>query len=470
MYRFPLWSGMMRNSLAQTDLNSLLHPQTDPAALAAQGPLILESGDGVYVTDISGRRYIEGMSSLWCASLGFNEPRLAEAAADQIRRLGTYHTFNRRSNPAVIELAERLLALSPMPDGKALFANSGSEAVDTMIKLAWLYHSGRGKPERRKIISRRRAYHGSTVLGATLSGLPSMRGAFAWPDAGVIFAETPHFYTCAEPGESEEAFADRLVAEIAALIAAEGPDSIAAMIAEPVMGAGGVIIPPAGYFPKLAELLRENGILLLSDEVICGFGRTGEWFGCQAFGFSPDMMSVAKALSSGYQPIGATLLTAEIYDVVSAEASRLGVLGHGFTYAGHPVTSAVALETLKIYEELNLLAQVRAKAPVFLDHIKALAEHPLVGDARALGLIGAVELVADRATRRPFAAEAGIGARLVTLALDQGLIVRNLGDTIAICPPLIISTAELDLLFTRLRQALDALARVTAASQMEEPV
>lgn len=458
----------MRNSLARTDLAFVLHPQTDPALLEVEGPMILDHGNGVFVTDSSGRTYLEGMSSLWCAALGFNEPRLARAAAEQIARLGTYHTFNRRSNPAVIDLAERLVALSPMPDGKAIFANSGSEAVDTMIKLAWLYHAGRGAPERRKIISRRRAYHGSTVLGATLSGIPSMRGAFAWPDPSVLFAEAPHFYTGGKAGESEEEFADRLVGDIAAMIEAEGAQSIAAMIAEPVMGAGGVILPPASYFPKLAALLRGHGILLLSDEVICGFGRTGEWFGCQAFGFRPDMMSVAKALSSGYQPIGATLLSAEVHEVVRAEASRLGVLGHGFTYAGHPVTSAVALETLKIYEEMDLLARVRALAPVFRAHVGALASHPLVGDARAVGLIGAVELVADRATRRPFAASDGVGTRLIALALEQGLILRNLGDTIAICPPLVIAPAELDLLFTRLRQALDALSDTLAAMPQEK--
>lgn len=459
---------MMRNSLAQTDLAFVLHPQTDPALLEAEGPLILDRGNGVFVTDSSGRNYLEGMSSLWCAALGFNEPRLARAAAEQIDRLGTYHTFNRRSNPAVIELAERLLALSPMPDGKAIFANSGSEAVDTMIKLAWLYHAGQGAPARRKIISRRRAYHGSTVLGATLSGIASMRGAFAWPDPGVLFAEAPHFSTGSKPGESEEEFADRLVGDIAAMIETEGAESIAAMIAEPVMGAGGVIIPPASYFPKLADLLRHHGILLLSDEVICGFGRTGEWFGCQTFGFRPDMMSVAKALSSGYQPIGATLLSAEVHAVVRAEASRLGVLGHGFTYAGHPVTSAVALETLKIYEEMDLLARVRELAPLFRAHVGALAAHPLVGDARAVGLIGAVELVADRATRRPFAASEGVGAKLIALALDQGLILRNLGDTIAICPPLVIAPAELDLLFTRLRLALDALSDTLTAIPQEK--
>ncbi len=458
----------MRNSLSEADRTFILHPQTDPAALDAQGPIIIERGEGVFVTDVTGRSYLEGMSSLWCAALGFNEARLARAAADQIAKLGTYHTFNRRSNPACIELAERLMAISPMPDGKAIFANSGSEAVDTMIKLAWLYHRGQGKPDRRKIISRRRAYHGSTVLGATLSGLSHIRGAFAWSDESVIFAATPHHYEYGSPGETEDDFADRLVQEIAALIEAEGVDTIAAMIVEPVMGAGGVIIPPANYFPRLAALLREHGILLLCDEVICGFGRTGEWFGCQTLGFRPDMMSVAKALSSGYQPIGATLLATGVAQVIEAEASRLGVLGHGFTYAGHPVTSAVALETLRIYDEMDLLGRVKELAPGFRAHLQRLGDHPLVGHNRGIGLIGAIELVADRSTRRRFATEQAVGARLIELALERGLILRSLGDTIAICPPLIITSDELDGLFARLSQALDELAVEMAVANTKE--
>lgn len=459
----------MRNSLSEADRAFILHPQTDPTALDAQGPLIIERGEGVFVTDVTGRSYLEGMSSLWCAALGFNEARLAQVAADQIAQLGTYHTFNRRSNPACIELAERLMGISPMPDGKVIFANSGSEAVDTMIKLAWLYHRGQGKPDRRKIISRRRAYHGSTVLGATLSGLSHVRGAFAWSDESVIFAATPHHYEYGEPGETEDDFADRLVQEIAALIEAEGPDTIAAMIVEPVMGAGGVIIPPANYFPRLATLLREHGILLLCDEVICGFGRTGEWFGCQTLGFRPDMMSVAKALSSGYQPIGATLLATGVAQVIEAEASRLGVLGHGFTYAGHPVTSAVALETLRIYDEIDLPRRVRALAPAFGAHLQTLADHPLVGHSRSIGLIGAIELVADRAARQHFPPEQAVGARLIALALEQGLILRNLGDTIAICPPLIITPEELDSLFARLGLALGELSTELAAANTKEP-
>lgn len=454
----------MRNALHDIDRASILHPQTDPGALEREGPLVIESGEGVFITDSSGQRYLEGMSSLWCASLGFNHPRLARAAEEQIRRLGTYHTFNRRSNPACIEVAERLLAISPMPDGKVIFANSGSEAVDTMIKLAWLYHSGRGQPRKRKIISRDKAFHGSTVLGATLSGLPHMRGAFAWPGGDVLFAEAPHHYRGGREGESPEQFAARLVDDIETLIESEGAETIAAMIVEPVMGAGGVIIPPEGYFPRLAALLRRHDILLLSDEVICGFGRTGHWFGCQSLGFVPDMMSVAKALSSGYQPIGAAVLSAAVQEVVSAEASRLGVLGHGFTYAGHPVTSAVALETLRIYEEIDLLGRVDRLAPRFAARIRALADHPLVGDARNLGLIGALELVEDKAARRPFAAGINPGPRMVELAMRHGLILRSLGDVLAICPPLVISEEELDSLFVRLERALSELQAELAAN------
>lgn len=458
----------MRNSLHDIDRCAILHPQTDPTALDEMGPFIIEKGAGVFVTDAAGKSYLEGMASLWCASLGFNEARLAQAAYAQITNLGTYHTFNRRSNRACIELAERILAISPMPEGKVIFANSGSEAVDTMIKLAWLYHSGQGQPNRRRIISRHRAYHGSTVLGATLSGLQHMRGVFAWPGSDVLFTQAPNFYEFGDTGECEAAFAERLVADVAELITTAGPDTIAAMIAEPVMGAGGVIIPPASYFPKLSELLRSHGILLLSDEVICGFGRTGEWFGCQALGFKPDMMSVAKALSSGYQPIGATIISDDVHSVVKAEASRIGVLGHGFTYAGHPVTSAVALEVLNIYDEIDLLGRVRKLTPRFLHHIEKLREHPLVGDARSLGLIGAIDLVADRDARTAFPAALKIGAQLIEILLRHGLILRNLGDTIAICPPLVISDDELDSLFARLRFGLDELQSELVQHATEE--
>lgn len=455
----------MRNSLDLLDRHAHFHPQTDPKVLERDGPIIFERGNGVTVTDSSGRSYIEGMASLWCATLGFTNPRLAKTAHDQILTLASYHTFNRRANPPAIELSEKLLSIAPMSDGKVSFCNSGSEAVDTMIKLAWLYQSAHGRPRKRKIISRHNAYHGSTVMGATLSGLPHVRGAMAVEDNDVVlFAAAPYHYRQAQKDETPESFTARMLSELDALIQREGPENIAAMIVEPVMGAGGVIIPPEGYYRDIEALLRRHDILLLSDEVICGFGRTGHWFGCQAFGFTPDMMSVAKGLSSGYQPIGATLMSGEIYQAVSEEAGRLGVFGHGFTYAGHPVTSAVALETLRIYDEIDLLGRVRSLSKAFLAHLHSFSDHALVGETRGIGMIGALELVADKVSRAPFPPSGRVGARLIELAMERGIILRNLGDVIAICPPLVIEEAEIATLFSRLSDALADLQNELLAS------
>lgn len=439
----------MQDDLTARDLRWHLHPQTDPSQLADLGPLIIERGDGVTVSDSGGRTYIEGMSSLWCASLGFNNERLAAVASRQMHELATYHTFNRRSNPPAIALAERLAELAPMPDARVSFANSGSEAVDTMIKFAWLYQAGRGKAGKRTIISRRGAYHGNTVMGAALSGIESVRGAFASPNAEVVFASAPDFRRNGRPGETETEFVNRLIDELAGLIRDHGAQTIAAMILEPVMGAGGVVIPPEGYCLRVESLLRDHDILVLSDEVICGFGRTGNWFGCQTFGFRPDMMSAAKALSSGYLPIGATLLSGPVYEVVAEEATRLGVLGHGFTYAGHPVTSAVALETLEIYREMDVIGRVRALSAPFGRLIASLANHQAVETSRHVGLLGAVELRGR--------GDGAVGKAFLDLALSENLIIRALGDTIAICPPLIIAEEELEVLFERFHRALDAL-------------
>lgn len=455
----------MRNSLSLLDRSNHFHPQTDPTALERDGPIIFERGDGVTVTDSSGRSYIEGMASLWCVALGFTNARLAKVAHDQILTLASYHTFNRRANPPSIELAEKLVSISPLPDGKVAFCNSGSEAVDTMIKLAWFYQSARGRPGKRKIISRHNAFHGSTVMGASLSGLPHVRGAMAFAqNDDVLFTSTPHHYRHAQHGETPEAFVARLLGELEALIEREGSENIAAMIVEPVMGAGGVIVPPAGYFHGIESMLRRHDILLLSDEVICGFGRTGHWFGCQAFGFTPDMMSVAKALSSGYQPVGATLMSDAIYRAVSEEAGRRGVFGHGFTCAGHPVTSAVALETLRIYEEINLLGRVTSLSKVFLEQLHSFSDHALVGETRGIGMIGALELVSDKASRTPFPPGDRVGERLIEIAMGRGLILRSLGDVIAICPPLVIEEMEIASLFSRLADALGDLRDELGAS------
>ncbi len=446
------------NSLAARDRASLVHPFTNLAEHAEVGPLVIDRGEGVYVIDAEGRRYLEGMAGLWCAALGFSEARLVQAAAAQMARLPGYHMFGGKSYAPAIELAERLLALAPVPMSKALFVNSGSEANDTAVKLVRYYHHALGKPLKTKIIARARAYHGVTLAAASLSGLPQVHRDFGLPLQGVLHADCPHYYRFGEPGETEAQFTARLVLNLERLILSEGPDTIGAFIAEPLMGAGGVILPPAGYFEQVQAVLRKYDVLLIADEVITGFGRTGQMFGCQTYGIRPDLITVAKALSAGYQPIGAVLIGEPMHQVLLAQSRKIGTFGHGFTCGGHPVCTAVALRALQIYEEDDILGQVRARAPQFARRIADLASHPLVGDARSVGLVGAIELMADGRQRMPFEPGLRIGARVVQRALDQGVILRPLVDTISFCPPLIIRPAEVDFLFDVVRRALDQVA------------
>jgi 4-aminobutyrate--pyruvate transaminase len=446
------------NSLVARDREALIHPFTDLARHAEEGPLVIARGEGVYVLDEEGHRYLDGMAGLWCAALGFGEQRLVEAAREQMARLPAYHLFGGKSYPPAIELAERLLEMAPAPMSKALFVNSGSEANDTALKLVRYYHHAIGKPEKCKIISRVRGYHGVTLAAASLTGIAHAHQGFGLPLPGVLHADCPHYYRFGLPGETEEQFAARLADNLERLILREGPETVGAFIAEPVMGAGGVILPPATYFERVQAVLKAYDVLLIADEVITGFGRTGRMFGCETYGLRPDLITVAKALSSGYQPIGAVLISEPIYEAMLAQSRKIGTFGHGFTYGGHPVTTAVALRTLEIYEEDDILGQVRARAPRFAERVHALAAHPLVGDARAVGLVGAIELMADRTHRSPFRPALKIGARVVQRALDQGVILRPLNDVISLCPPLIISAAEIDFLFDVIAQALDQIA------------
>lgn len=449
----------MTNTAGFTDVALHLHPQTDPRAHEGRGPLIIAEGDGAWVVDDAGRRYIEGMAGLWCASLGFNDSRLADVAHRQLGRLATYHTFNHRSNDACIALVEAISALSPIADPHVFLANSGSEVNDTMVKMAWYFNAARGRPGKRRIISRQGAFHGSTVMGAALSGLPHMHRTFNLPTADVLYAEQPHHRRFARPGESEDAYSTRLAEELEALILHEGADTIGAMIAEPVMGAGGVVIPPAGYFAKVQAVLRRHDILLLSDEVVCGFGRTGSWFGCETFGFQPDMLGVAKGLSSGTLPIAAVLVSPRIYETVADEAHRIGTFGHGFTYSGHPVAAAVATEALRIYQEMDVPGVARELGGHLRQALdQALAGHPLVGEVRSVGFLAGIGLVADPATGRELDPARKVGALVERHCLSRGAIIRNMGDAIALCPPYVITFSEIDLLVERLRGALDDVA------------
>jgi len=454
----------MTNDLVEADVQGILHPQTDPIAHQSRGPFIIQKGDGIWVEDITGKRYIEAMSSLWCANLGFSNKELAAAAHKQLERLPTYHTFNHRSNPASIILSEELRDISPIPNAKISFTNAGAEANETMIKLVWLYQSALGRPNKRKIICREGAFHGATIFTSAMSGLASVRGVFVPAEAEVLFTDSIDVYRNAKPGQSREEYFDQVITNLERLIEREGSNNIGAMIVEPVCGAGGVLVPTRRYYERLAAVLQRNDILLLSDEVITGFGRTGQWFGCQTFGFVPDMMSVAKGLSSGYLPIGAALISDGIYQVVAKEAQRLGVFGHGFTYAGHPVTAAVACEALRIYKQMDVVKVVQGLKGSFEEHLQRLAQHPLVGDMRCCGLVGAIELVANKGNRTRFDPVGRAGRMVLERAIERGLIVRHLGDVIAICPPLIIQPAELDELFDRLLRALDDAAEHLLAS------
>ena len=443
------------NSMAARDAASLLHPYTNAVANEADGPLVIARGEGVHVFDESGKQYIEGMSGLWCAALGFSNERLAEAAARQMRTLGFYHGFNQRSHTPQIELAERLLALAPVPMSRVFFANSGSEANDTAIKLIWYRNNALGLPDKKKIIGRVKGYHGVTVAAASVTGTPINHGKFDLPLDGFLHTDCPYYYRLAEPGESEEDYATRLAGNLDALIEAEGPGTVAAFFAEPVMGAGGVLIPPATYFEKIQKVLRKHDVLLVCDEVICGFGRTGNMWGAETYGIVPDIMTCAKALTSGYIPISALLISEQVYRPIAAQSAGEGVLGHGYTYSGHPVAAAVALETLDIYEEIGLVETVRARAPAMKAGIETFAGHPLVGETAAVGMLAVAELVADKKTRQAFEPSRRVSAYLLDRALEHGLIVRALGDRIAFSPPLIMQDGQIADMFYRFGRALD---------------
>lgn len=442
-------------NLQQRDIETLVHPYTNLSAFRDTGPTILERGEGVHVWDTEGRRYIEGMAGLWCTALGYGNEELVETAREQLSRLAFTHLFGGKSHDPAIALAEKIKEISPAPTSKVFFTCSGSEANDTQIKLAWYYNNARGKPEKKKIISRERAYHGVTVATASLTGLPVNHADFDLPIAGILHTGSPHHYRSAEPGETEEAFASRRAEELDTLIQQEGPDTIAAFIAEPVMGAGGVVVPPETYFEQIQAVLAKYDILFIVDEVICGFGRTGNLFGSQTYDLRPDTISLAKAITSAYAPLGAVTVPEDMYQAMLDESEKIGAFGHGYTYTGHPLCTAVGVKALEIYERENIVGHVQSVAPLFQQRLKALGDHPLVGEARGVGLIGGVELVADKASKAPFDPKRTIGLQAANRCQEEGLIIRAIGDTIAICPPLIIQEDEVNALFDSLERGLD---------------
>ena len=457
--------GLDIDRLRERDVSSLLHPFTNAVAHAQTGPDVIVRGEGCRVYDHAGKAYIDGMSGMWSVGLGYSEERLIAAAMRQLQELPFFHLFSGKSHPVAIELAAALLAMLPVPMSKVFFVNSGSEAVDTAIKLAWYFWTERGEPARRKIVARQRAYHGANIGSSSATGLPFMHGGFGGPADGFIHVSCPHHWRFALPGEDEGAFTARLAAELEETIQREDPATVAAFIAEPVMGAGGVIVPPAGYFDAIQAVLDRNGVLLIADEVICGFGRTGCMFGTETVGMRPDIMTFAKQLSSSYLPIGAVALSERVYEPVKTASGKRGALGLGYTTSGHPVAAAVALEALRIYVERDVVGQVWSTGPHFLDRLRRLQTHPLVGEVRGIGLLAAVELVADKRTKRLFDPVGKVAAFVMRRAYENGLIIRALpqSDALSFCPPLFCTMAELDEIADGFERSLEG-AEAFAAS------
>jgi 4-aminobutyrate--pyruvate transaminase len=446
-------------SARERDIAHVLHGYTNLRAHETKGPMVIESGEGIYVRDSHGKRYIEGLAGLWNVALGFSEPRLVQAATRQLERLPFYHNFSHRSHDPQIDLAERLVAMAPAPMVKAYFANSGSEANDSAIKMLWYRSNALGQPRRKKILSRARAYHGVTIAAASLTGLANNHRSFDLPLPNFVHVGTPHYWREGRAGESEEQFAARLAEELEATILQEGPETIAAFFGEPVMGAGGVVVPPRTYWQKVQAVLRKYDVLLVADEVICGFGRTGRMFGCETFGIEPDAIVLSKQLTSGYVPMSALLVNQRFFGPVAEESNRVGVFGHGYTGGGHPLAAAVAIETLKIIDERQLVAHAARVGQIMLERLKALESHPLVGEVRGVGLIAAVELVLDKTAKKAGKSPGELGARVNACLLEEGVISRNMLDAIAFCPPLIITEDQVRQMVDAFHRALDSAQR-----------
>jgi 4-aminobutyrate--pyruvate transaminase len=443
------------NSEEARDVASLVHPQTNLLKHLERGPEIITRGEGVYVYDKNDRRFLECAAGLWCATLGFSSERLAKVAYEQMRSLGYYHNYWHYAHDKSIELADQLLRLAPVPMARVLFHNSGSEANDTAIKLAWYHWNSIGQLDRKKIIGRDLGYHGTTIATISASGKPDMQTPFSLPLERFIHTETAHYYKFHEPGESEEQYSTRLALALEQKILAEGPGTIAAFIAEPLIGAGGALPPPAGYFDKIQQVLAKYNILLIADEVICGFGRTGEMWGSTTYGMRPDIITCAKALSAGMQPISALLIGHRVYDAMLAQSERHGNFAHGSTYSGHPVAAAVALEVLKIYEEIDVLRHVRRVGGYLQEQLEAFRQHPLVGDVSGVGLVAGIDLVEDKAERRFFTPQGRVGGLVMSAARSKGLLVRVIGDRITLSPPLVIVEEEIDAMLGILKSTLD---------------
>ncbi|NIB40610.1 aminotransferase class III-fold pyridoxal phosphate-dependent enzyme [Pseudomaricurvus alkylphenolicus] len=445
-------------STRQRDAQFVLPHYVNLSKRFVEGADVITGGDRVYVIDDEGRRFLDASSGMWAASLGFSDSRPAEAAIEQLRQLPFYHYGLNKTHEPIVDLAQKLAGMVPMDNARIHFATTGSEANDFLLKFIWYANSARGLPEKRKVLSHHNAWHGSTIAACSMSGIPRCHQGFGLPLPGFIHLTAPHFFRNSLDGESEAAFVERLCRELEQTIEEQGADTIAAMIVEPVGAASGVVVPPSSYYPAVQEVLRRHDILLIADEVVTGFGRTGNMFGSQTVNIEPDAMTFAKGFSSSYIPISAIALSPRIYDFLQKGSDQYGFFSHGSTFAGHPVGCAAALKTLDIIENDGIAENVETMGNLLGQRMKAYADHPLVGEVRGTGLMWAMELVANKSTRELLKYTGAAANQLAVECEKRGLIIRNLanGDSVAIAPPLIINAEEIDDLMHRFDGAFTA--------------
>ena len=443
------------NSYAALDAAHHFHPYSNARRIENQGPMVIEKGKGIKVWDDQGNEYIEAMSGLWSVAVGFGEDRLVQAAKKQLETLPYYHSFTHKTHPLVAKLSQKLTKMVGLGMTHVHYTNSGSEANDSAMKMIWYYNNSLNKPKKKKIISRIKAYHGITIASGSLTGIPLMHNDFDLPIKEVLHTMCPHYWREGKDGETEEDFATRCANELEDLILKEDPETVAAFFGEPVMGAGGLIVPPKTYWKKIQAVCKKYEVMIVADEVINGFGRTGKPFACELYGIEPDFIILSKQITSNYIPMGAVLMTDKVYQIIAENTVKNNLYGSGFTSAGHPVACAVALENIRILEEDGLMERVPLLEPIFQGRLKKLEEKDLVGESRGVGLMGAVELVKDKETSAPFDPIGSAGPLLTDIGHGEGLILRAIGDVLAVCPPLIITEDEIHELFDRFERVLD---------------
>ena len=433
--------------------DSVLHGFTDLKNLDDFGPIVLNQAKGIYVYDQQGKKYLDANSGLWNSVIGFDNPRMIEVAKKQFEKFSGYHSFFGRIAEPAVQLADKLIEISPFSRGKVFFTNSGSEANDTTVKLLWFINKRKGKPQRRKIITRINSYHGVTAVSASMTGKP-YNNEFGLPLDGFIHAACPHYWKNAQPGESEEAFTKRMGEDLESIIQKEGPDTIAGFFAEPVMGAGGVIPPSKGYFEVVQKILKKYDIPFIADEVICGFGRTGNLWGSQTYSIDPDIIIASKCITSGFFPLGAVILGERMTQQMMDASYEAEEFFHGFTAGGHPVGCALALEAIDIIINEKMIENVRRLEPIFMGGLKKFEDLEFIGEARGKGLMGALEMVQNKETKQSFDGSISIGERVANQCIENGLICRPLGPSIVLCPPFITSDDEMDIIFETLEKTL----------------